>query len=39
MWGVRVSEMEFLNYCWGVDLSMCQSMCKWTDSDGSLLDD
>src|SRR5258707_8682703 len=22
MWGVRVSEMEFLNYCWGMDLRM-----------------
>src|SRR5258708_5821350 len=22
MWGVRVSEMEFLNYCWGMDLQM-----------------
>src|SRR5258705_4466988 len=20
MWGVRVLEMEFLNYCWGMDL-------------------
>src|SRR5258708_6998856 len=22
MWGVRVSEVEFLNYCWGMDLRM-----------------